>query len=233
MAEHVNHLGQPIGSPLPEWTARPRPPRTAMEGRFCTVEPLDPARHAADLQAAYLLDKEGRNWTYLPYGPFDHLEDYRARLEQDCLDPDRLVHVILPRHSGRAAGVASLMRIDPAAGVIEVGGINYTPPLQRTPAATEAMFLMMRRVFDELGYRRYEWKCDSLNAPSRAAAQRLGFRYEGMFRQATVYKSRNRDTAWYAIVDRDWPALKARYERWLDPANLDAAGKQRKKLSSC
>jgi RimJ/RimL family protein N-acetyltransferase len=116
--------------------------------------------------------------------------------------------------------------------VIEVGHINYAPPLQRTAAATEAMFLMMRRVFDELGYRRYEWKCDALNAPSRAAALRLGFQFEGIFRQATVYKSRNRDTAWYAIVDRDWPGLKARYERWLDPANFDAAGRQRRKLSA-
>jgi len=183
MVEHVNHLGQPIGSPLPEWTARPRPPRTAIEGRFSAVEPVDPARHAAELHAAYLLDKEGRNWTYLPYGPFARFEEYRDWLERDSLGDDPLRHVILDRRGGRALGVASLMRIDPAAGVIEVGGINYAPPLQRTPAATEAMYLMMRRVFDELGYRRYEWKCDSLNAPSRAAAQRLGFRYEGMFRQ--------------------------------------------------
>jgi len=136
MAEHVNHLGQPIGFPLPAWTARPRPPRTAMEGRFCVVEPVDPARHAADLHAAYLLDKEGRNWTYLPHGPYARFEDYRARLEHDCLDDDRLIHAIVERRSGHAVGVASLMRIDPAAGVIEVGGINYAPPLQRTPAAT-------------------------------------------------------------------------------------------------
>jgi len=124
------------------------------------------------------------------------------------------------------------MRIDPAAGVIEVGGINYAPPLQRTPAATEAMYLLMRRVFDELGYRRYEWKCDSLNAPSRAAALRLGFRYEGLFRQATVYKGRNRDTCWFSILDTEWPALKAAFERWIDPGNFDATGKQRLSLSS-
>ena len=169
MAEHVNHLGQPIGFPLPGWTARPRPPRSAMVGRFCTVEPADPARHAAELHTAYLLDSEGRNWTYLAYGPFARFKDFRTRLEQACLGDDPLVHAIIERRSGRAVGVASLMRIDPA-GVIEVGGINYAPPLQRTPAATEAMYLMMRRVFDELSYRRYEWKCDSLNAPSRAAS---------------------------------------------------------------
>jgi len=231
MLEHVNQLGQPIGFPLPEWTARKLPPRTAIAGRFCTVEPADPARHAAELHAAYLLDGEGRNWTYLPYGPFPRFEDYRDWFERACASDDPLVHAIIERGSGRAVGVASLMRIDPAAGVIEVGGINYAPSLQRTPAATEAMYLLMRRVFDELGYRRYEWKCDSLNAPSRAAAQRLGFRYEGMFRQATVYKARNRDTCWFSILDSEWPALRNAFERWLDPANFDAAGRQRQSQS--
>jgi RimJ/RimL family protein N-acetyltransferase len=233
MSEHVNHLGQAIGFPLPGWTARPRPPRTAMEGRYCTVEPFDLARDAAELHAAYLLDKERRNWTYLPYGPFPQFDDYRAWLERACLGDDPLVHAIIERSSGRAAGVASLMRIDPPAGVIEVGGINYAPSLQRTPAATESMYLLMRRVFDELGYRRYEWKCDALNAPSRAAAQRLGFRYEGMFRQATVTKMRNRDTCWFSILDSEWPALKAAFERWLDPSNFDTTGRQRQSLSSC
>ena len=232
MAEQVNHLGQPIGFPLPGWTARPRPPRTAMEGRYCTVEPVEPARHAAELHTAYLLDQQGRNWTYLPYGPFPRFEDYRAWLERACLVDDPLVHAIIERRSGRAVGVASLMRIDPAAGVIEVGGINYAPPLQRTPAATEAMYLMMRRVFDELGYRRYEWKCDSLNAPSRAAAQRLGFRYEGMFRQAIVVRGRNRDSMYFSITDREWPRLKQAFESWLDPGNFDAHGRQKAKLAS-
>jgi RimJ/RimL family protein N-acetyltransferase len=233
MSEHLNELGQPIGFPLPHWTASPRPPRGPMEGRFCIVEPVDPARHAADLHAANSLDREGRNWTYLPYGPFDRLEDYRLWLDRASAGNDPLFHAIIARRSGRAVGVASYMRIDPAAGVIEVGGINYAPPLQRTPAATEAMYLMMRRVFDELGYRRYEWKCDALNAPSRAAAQRLGFQYEGMFRQATVYKGRNRDTCWFSILDSEWPALKTRFERWLDPDNFDVQGRQRGNLASC
>jgi RimJ/RimL family protein N-acetyltransferase len=204
-----------------------------MEGRYCRVEPVDPARDAADLHAAYQLDKEGRNWTYLPYGPFVRFEDYRDWLERAAASDDPFVHCIVERQSGRAVGVASYMRIDPAAGVIEVGGINYAPPLQRTPAATEAMYLMMRRVFDELGYRRYEWKCDALNAPSRAAAQRLGFQYEGMFRQATVYKARNRDTCWFSILDSEWPALKAAFERWLDPDNFDMQGHQKRNLASC
>jgi RimJ/RimL family protein N-acetyltransferase len=232
MAENFNELGQPIGFPLPHWTARPPPPRGAMEGRYCRVEPVDPARDAADLYAAYQLDKEGRNWTYLPYGPFARFEYYRDWLERAAASDDPFVHCIIDQSSSRAVGVASYMRIDMAAGVIEVGGINYSPLLQRTPAATEAMYLMMRRVFDELGYRRYEWKCDALNAPSRAAALRLGFRYEGLFRQATVYKGRNRDTCWFSILDREWPALRQAFERWLDPGNFDERGRQRQSLSA-
>jgi RimJ/RimL family protein N-acetyltransferase len=143
-----------------------------------------------------------------------------------------LFFTIIDKASGKAVGVASFLRIDPKMGVIEVGHINYAPALQRTPQATEAMYLMMKRVFDELGYRRYEWKCDALNAPSYRAAERLGFVYEGTFRQATIYKGRNRDTAWYAIIDKDWPKLKAAYEEWLSPQNFDAAGQQRNKLSA-
>ena len=231
MTNHVNHLGQPIGFPLPGWTARQRPPRTAMGGRLCRIEPIDVDRHSADLHAANLMDKEGRNWTYLAYGPYQRLADYREWMRTTCLGDDPLFHAIVELKTGRAVGVASYLRIDPGPGVIEVGHINYAPPLQRTAAGTEAMFLMMQRVFDELGYRRYEWKCDALNAPSRAAALRLGFQFEGIFRQATIYKHRNRDTAWYAITDQDWPALKAGYERWLDPANFDAAGGQRQSLA--
>jgi len=170
MDEHFNELGQPIGFPLPHWTARPRPPRSAMEGPYCRVEPVDPARDAADLYAAYRLDKEGRNWTYLPHGPYARFEDYLQYLERAAASDDPFIHCIVQQQSGRAVGVASYMRIDTAAGVIEVGGINFSPLLQRTPAATEAMYLMMRRVFDELGYRRYEWKCDALNAPQHCAS---------------------------------------------------------------
>ena len=231
-AQHSNEFGQPIGAPLPDWSPRPFPPRTPIIGRFCRVEPLDPDRHAADLFAANRDDAEGRNWTYLPYGPFPTLDLYRGWVREVSARSDPQFHAIVDELNGRAVGVASLMRIDPAAGVIEVGGINYSPRLQRRPAATEAMYLLMRRVFDELGYRRYEWKCDSLNAPSRAAAERLGFRYEGLFRQATVYKGRNRDTAWFSIIDSEWPALRTAFEDWLDPANFDAEGRQRQNLQS-
>lgn len=232
MPPRRNPLGQPIGEAVPDWKPVPRPPRAPLTGRFCRVEPLDPARHAADLYAAYAEDAEGRIWTYLPYGPFATPAAFEAWMAASCLGDDPLFHAVIDCDSGRALGVASYLRIEPAVGVIEVGHINYAPRLQRTPAATEAMFLMMRRVFAELGYRRYEWKCDALNAASRRAAERLGFAFEGVFRQATVYKGRNRDTAWYAVVDKDWPALARAYTAWLDPANFDAAGRQRRPLAT-
>ena len=230
MTQNLNDLGQPVGPPLPDWQPRPRPPRTAMTGRFCRIEPLDPARHAMALFAANAEDKEGRNWTYLPVGPFARVEEYRAWMERVCRGEDPLFHAIIDGASGEPVGLASYLRIEPAIGVIEVGHITYSPRLQRKPAATEAMYLMMRRVFDELGYRRYEWKCDSFNAPSRAAAERLGFRFEGIFRQATVYKGRSRDTAWFSIIDGEWPALKRSFERWLAPENFDEAGRQKRRL---
>jgi len=217
---------QPTGTPLPDWTARPRPPRTTMHGRYCRVEPLEPGRHADDLFTANALDRSGQNWTYLVQAPFANIEAYRTWLTQVAQGDDPLFHAIVESQTGKAVGVATFMRIEPAHGVIEVGNINYSPLLQRTRAATEAMFLMMRRVFEELGYRRYEWKCDSLNAPSRAAALRLGFQYEGLFRQAVVYKQRNRDTAWFSIIDSEWPHIKGAYEQWLAAANFDPQGRQ-------
>jgi len=243
-----NALGQPIGAPVENWRGCQAPPRTALIGRTCRVEPLDPDRHAAALHCANLEDSENRIWTYLPYGPFATLADYRAWLDARCLGDDPLFHAIVDTgvttgvdgaddaaHGAAhdtAAGVASYLRIDPPIGVIEVGHINLAPRLQGTTAASEAMYLMMRRVFDELGYRRYEWKCDALNAASRRAAARLGFRFEGIFRQATLYKGRNRDTAWYAIIDRDWPAVRAAFEAWLEPGNFDAQGRQRESLAA-
>jgi len=226
-----NELGQPIGFPVPNWTPRAQPPRTPMEGRFCRIEALDPERHAAELYEAVAEDRDGRSWTYMGYGPFPHYADYRAWADAAAKSSDPLFHAIIDLASGKAVGIASYLRIDTGAGVIEVGHIHYAPALQRTCAATEAMYLMMRRVFDELGYRRYEWKCDALNAPSRRAALRLGFRYEGIFRQATMYKGRNRDTAWYSIIDREWPTLKHAFEVWLRPGNFEADGTPRTKLS--
>ncbi len=226
----TNSLGQPIGFPVPGWQARPLPPRTPMTGRTCDVVPLDPDRHAPELHDANLENKDGGNFTYLGAGPFASLAEYRQWIDATCLGKDPLFHAIIDKSSGKAVGIASYLRIDPANGVIEVGHINYSPRLQHKVASTEAMFLMMRRVFDELGYRRYEWKCDSLNEPSRRAALRLGFTYEGIFRQAIIYRGRNRDTAWFSITDKEWPALKRAYEAWLAPGNFDAAGKQKARL---
>jgi RimJ/RimL family protein N-acetyltransferase len=231
MTNYSNELGQSIGFPVAEWRERPHPPRTAMTGRHCVVEPLQPGIHAADLYQAYMEDTEHRGWTYMPYGPFHTFEAYRGWLESYCIGDDPLFHAIIDLKTSRAAGVASYLNMKPDVGVVEVGHINYSPRLQRTPAATEAMFLMMRRAFDELGYRRYEWKCDALNAASRRAAERLGFGFEGVFRQATICKGRNRDTAWYSIIDTQWPALKKAFERWLEPSNFDSQGRQRLRLS--
>ena len=231
MEHDLNALGQPVGRALPDWMPPPLPPRTAMAGRYCRVEPLDPERHAESLFAANSRDADGRMWTYMAYGPFADFASYRAWTEDASRGSDPLFHAIVDLKSGRAIGVASYLRIEPRAGSIEVGHIAYSPLLQRTPIATEAMALMMCRAF-ALGYRRYEWKCDALNAASRAAALRLGFSFEGIFRQATVVKRRDRDTAWYAVIDRDWPALEKVFERWLDSANLDADGRQRTRLAS-
>jgi len=169
-------------------------------------------------------------WTYLPYGPFESPDGYRDWVTERSRDSDPLFLAIVDGATGLATGVASYLRIDSGNGSIEVGHLAYSPLLQRTPAATEAMYLMMRHAF-ELGYRRYEWKCNALNTPSRVAAQRLGFAYEGIFRQASVVHGRNRDTAWYAIIDSEWPALQAAYEQWLAPANFDSDGQQKTRLS--
>jgi RimJ/RimL family protein N-acetyltransferase len=232
MSGHYNHLGQPIGFPLPDWSPRQQPPRTAMVGRYCRVEPLDLERHADELFAANAEDRDGSGWTYLPYGPFDTFEAYRRWAAQVAALDDPLFHAIVDLTTDRAVGVAAFLRIEKAMGAIEVGSIKYSPLLQRRPAATEAMYLMMRRVFDELGYRRYEWKCNALNAPSRAAAERYGFTFEGVFRQAMVAKGNNRDTAWYAILDSEWPERRAAFEAWLAPDNFDAEGRQRASLSA-
>ncbi|WP_299618648.1 GNAT family N-acetyltransferase [Pelagibius sp.] len=232
MPDDPNPTDLPLGAPLPGWTARPRPPRSPMEGRTCRIEPLDPAVHGADLFEAYRADRQGRVWTYLPAGPFATMEDFHAWLTETCLGDDPFFHAVIDRQSGKALGVASYLRIEPAVGVIEVGYITFSPALQRTVMSTEAMYLMMRRVFDELGYRRYEWKCNALNAPSCTAAERLGFTFEGIFRQATISKGRNRDTAWYSILDKEWPRANAAFEAWLDPANFDAEGRQIRSLAA-
>ena len=224
----VNTFGQPVGLPLPGWAPPPTPARTPMTGRYCRVEPID-ARFVPDLYAAAARDRDDRAWTYLPYERPASEDEYRRWLVGTCLGDDPLFFVLVDPATGRAVGQASYLNIKPAQGSIEVGHIYFSPLVRRTRMATESMYLMMRRAF-ETGYRRYEWKCDALNAPSRAAAERFGFSYEGVFRQATVVKGRNRDTAWYAAIDREWPALSAAFDAWLAPGNFDASGRQRSSL---
>ena len=211
-------LPSDLGTEVPGWTPPPAPVGDTLTGRHVVLEKLDPDRHATGLFEAYRGHDEV--WDYLPYGPFHAREDYAAWLRQSAASSDPLFYALCNAETGRPEGVASYLRITPAAGSIEVGHINLSPAIQRSPAATEAMYLMMRWAF-EAGYRRYEWKCNARNIASRRAAQRLGFSFEGVFRQAAVVKGRNRDTAWFAAIDREWPELKLAFETWLDPANFD------------
>jgi RimJ/RimL family protein N-acetyltransferase len=226
-----NAQGQPVGCRVSDWSPSTRPRREPLEGRFCRLEPLDPARHAASLHESNQLDVEGVGWTYMPYGPFPDFQAYHDWVAKSAVSEDPLFFAIIDRVSGTAVGVASYLRIDPASGVIEIGHLQFSPRLQHTSAATEALYLLMRRAF-MLGYRRLEWKCNALNAPSRRAAQRLGLSFEGIFRQATVVKGRNRDTAWYAAIDSEWPELCSAFEQWLDPANFGSDGTQKTALST-
>ncbi len=230
MTRRVNELGQPIGEEVPGWDGVEPPSRKPMAGRFCRIEPLDVERHLEDLFEAFSEDPDGRLWTYMMAGPFGSIEEMRAWMGPACRTDDPLFHALIDAATGQALGVAAYMRIKPDAGVIEIGSITFSTRLQRTIAATEAMFLMMRRAFNELGYRRCEWKCDALNAASRRAADRLGFTYDGLFRQALIYKGRSRDTAWYSIVDGDWPPIEAAFMQWLDVENFDENGRQKRRL---
>ena len=230
MAQRENEFGQPIGEELPGWAGADRSPRTAMDGRICRLEPLDTGRHLPNLFEAYAEDPEGKLWTYIPYGPFQSINEFRDWMELASALDDPLFFAIVDLATGMAVGTAAYLRIKPSVGVIEVGSITYSTRLQRTPVATEAMYLMLNRAFNELGYRRYEWKCDALNAPSRRAAERLGFTYDGLFRQEIIYKGRNRDTAWYSILDCDWPAIESDYINWLNSENFDDEGQQKRKL---
>jgi len=229
-ARTLNRFGQPIGEALPDWTPPGKPSRRMLAGTYCRLEALDAERHAEPICDALSLDFDGRNWTYLPYGPFDSRESCRAWLEGWSGLEDPLFFAIVDKADEAASGLASYLNISPRRGSIEMGHIHFSERLKRTAAATEAMYLMMRRVF-ALGYRRCEWKCDALNVASRAAAERLGFSYEGTFRQAAVYKGRSRDTAWYSVIDAEWPCLAQAFERWLDPSNFEPSGAQRSRLS--
>ncbi len=216
-----------MGTPLPEWSPPPAPDGQVLRGTYAELAPLSAEAHAALLFRAYA--GHDAVWDYMPVGPFSSASQYHRWVRDNAGQADPFFYAIRNLESDQWEGAASYLRIAPQAGSIEVGYIAYAPALQRTRAATEAMYLMMKWAF-EAGYRRYEWKCDSLNAPSRRAAQRLGFSFEGVFRQATVVKGRNRDTAWFAVIDAEWPALKEAFEAWLAPSNFDENGQQIERL---
>lgn len=226
-----NQFGEPIGLPvgavvrpgLPDETVRPT-------GQYCYLEALDADKHAAELYAAYSFDTDGRLWTYMPQGPFSNEVEYRVWVEGAHHKADPFFYAIIDSESDKAVGVASYLRIDPTSSSIEVGWITYSPLIQQKPIATEAMYLMMKNAFD-LGYRRYEWKCNAQNAPSISAAMRLGMSFEGLFRQAGMVKGHNRDTAWFAILDRDWPIAQNAFVAWLDARNFAENGQQVLRLS--
>jgi RimJ/RimL family protein N-acetyltransferase len=217
-----------VGPVVENWSVPPYPNQDVLMGNYCQLERLDAEKHAALLFRVF----EGHDqvWDYLPYGPFSSSSQYHRWVREVARLTDTVFYAIKNLRTGAFEGVASFLRISPEAGSIEVGHINMSPRLQQTPAATEAMYLMMQWAF-EVGYRRYEWKCNAVNIPSRRAAQRLGLSYEGVFRQAAIVKGRNRDTAWFASINSEWPALKEAFKAWLDPSNFDANGRQNERLS--
>lgn len=224
-------MSRSLGVPVPDWKAPPSPPRHCLVGRTVELRPLSAAQHGPELFAAFSEDEAAAMWDYLPFGPYQSEADLTSWL-QDCESANgKAFYALIDSLSGQASGIAAYLRIQPEAGSIEVGNLAFSPRLQRSVATTEAMYLMMRNAF-ELGYRRYEWKCNSLNEASKAAALRLGFQFEGVFRQAAVLKGRNRDTVWYSILDGEWPSIQAAMERWLSVENFGHDGQQKTALGA-
>ncbi|VUC87550.1 GNAT family acetyltransferase [Raoultella terrigena] len=230
MSQH-NHFGQPVGDALPDWQPRPAPQRHTLQGRLCYLEPLA-GKHAETLFAAHQLAPDTRSWTWLLREPDSSVEEFSAWVASVAELSDPLHFAVIDRQTRLPVGSLALMRIDANNGVIEVGHVHFSPLLSRTAMATEAHWLLMRYAFDTLGYRRYEWKCNSLNEPSRRAARRLGFHYEGRFRQALVIKGHNRDTDWFSIIDAEWPQIDSAMQRWLASDNFSADGQQIRTLES-
>lgn len=228
---YTNAFNQKVGYPIPDWHKAQRPASKNLTGSYCVLEPLDPLKHAKSLYESLCLSNEDSSWTYLPYGPFLSLVDFERWLKQEALGADSLFYAILDAKTTLPVGLISYFRIKPDHGVIEIAHVHFSPKLKRSTAATEAVYLMLREAFENLGYRRCEWKCNALNEGSKKAAVRLGFTHEGLFRQDRIFKGNNRDTDWYSIIDSEWEALRARLEQWLEPANFNADGHQKTSLS--
>lgn len=226
-----NQFGQLVGNPVENWVPCHKPGKEILHGSYCILEPIEINEHTDQLFDALAIDNQGESWTYLPYGPFDTLSEFKNWLSKMMLETDTLLYAILDAKTQKTIGISGYLRIDPEHGVIEIGHLHFSTLLKQTPLATEAIYLMLRNVFEKHRYRRCEWKCNDLNEPSRRAAERFGFTFEGIFRQNNVFKNYNRDTAWFSIIDSEWPALKERFKKWLHPNNFDISGKQILKLS--
>lgn len=225
----INKYGQTLGESLEGWTPPEAPSTINTTGHFCRLELLNAKNHASDLYAANSEDITPESWTYLPYGPFSSEQEYTRWLSEQTNKPDQRFYSIIDLRTDKPVGLAAFLNINPQAGSIEVGHLKFSPKMQRTPLSTEAMYLMMAHAFD-LGYRRYEWKCNNYNEPSKKAALRLGFQFEGVFRQALIVKEHNRDTAWFSVIDSEWPLLKTGFEQWLSPDNFGEDGQQIERL---
>ncbi|MHA7847166.1 GNAT family N-acetyltransferase [Serratia sp. D1N4] len=228
----INQYGQPVGDPLPQWQPRIRPTGATLTGKFCHLVALDAERDFAALFNAYQQAADGRDWTYLMGERPESLPEMRAHLAKLEANTGLANLVVIDSHSQIPVGTVAFMRIEEAIGVLEIGHVNWSPLMKQRSCATEAIYLMLRYTFDELGYRRCEWKCDSLNEPSRQAALRFGFSYEGRFMKALVTKGRSRDTDWFAMTEDRWPAVRTAFEQWLDENNFTADGQQKQRLQA-
>jgi RimJ/RimL family protein N-acetyltransferase len=229
--QQKNQFGQLLGHLVENWIPCQRPARAPIQGRYCILEPIEINKHAVKLFDVLAIDNQGESWTYLPYGPFDTISEFKDWLIKTMSDNDTLLYAILDIKTQEPIGISGYLRMNPEHGVIEIGHLHFSALLKQTSLATEAIYLMLQHAFDELKFRRCEWKCNDLNEPSRRAAERFGFTFEGIFRQNYVFKNRNRDTAWFSIIDNEWPILKEKFDKWLHPNNFSAAGKQILKLA--
>ncbi len=227
----LNEFNQPVDIEVCNWSGANFPQKNILSGNFARLEPLDIHKHAQALYQVLCVETPDESWTYLPYGPFASFSEYAEWLINKIAESDTLLYCIMEIKTQSPLGICGYLRINPPHGVIEVGHLHFSTALKRTPIATDAMYLMMEYAFEKLGYRRYEWKCHSLNAASRNAATRLGFTFEGIFRQCNVFKNRNRDTAWFSILDSEWPQLQTNFKRWLSEDNFDQEGKQKSSLA--
>ncbi|CUS25237.1 LAQU0S45e00100g1_1 [Lachancea quebecensis] len=225
-----NGYDQEIGDPVPNWAGSKSPQRIVLKGKYCRLEPLSVEIHGLQLFEAFTKAKDDRMWTYLPIGPFKNYQEYENIATKFEQDQEAIHYAVITKENNRAVGSLSLMRADVLNGTIEIGYVMFSIELQKTTASTEAQYLLMKYVFDGLCYRRCEWKCDRLNAPSRSSALRLGFLFEGTFRNAAVYKGRSRDTQWFSVIDTEWLGIRKAFELWLRAENF-TKGKQHKKLS--